>query len=1056
MPNPIDSQLQKSFGSSNAIVARDIGSSNKVRMTKFQYLSPEQQQNSINLYEPNDHPDQCYDAALIGRCHQNRSISTIDLSKQKHPQQCTELNNMNSKAHFGQGKVPWLMSAPENTKSAKSSSRLNLSTDNLNLHSPEPFQIVWRKLAYEVKANAFEFSTRYLRKRLQEWKGLGVGSSSSNASTTDATDTDFSMQNVQKSALETSSKVNLNDTNANPNPNQVPNANNLNSLTSATSTATLNQHQNNKRVIFENLNGYARSGEITAILGPSGAGKTSLLNALCGRTTNYKGTIQLIGARHKKHMQLSIIPQKDYLMENLTVRENLIYSSRILNVEKGFNHEANIMRVVKMLNLVNCFNSLGKNLSGGEYKRVSIAQELLRQPDILILDEPTSGLDSLNCKNLIKSLTDLIDASRRGSINPIAIIMTIHQPDIDIYSMFDHVYCIARKGRVIFDGHPSETMEVLRSRAGFADSDSGPVVLRQEEASSPGTTTEPSTDEIDSRVSLTRLGSTLIGLNPANLLIEIASESMYGDDVINRLAACQREQFEQYAAAITSLSSATSRHGSILSLSNGSSQHLQTLADENQQVSRSDTPSLSKKDATSKRDLINISHDSLHLGKSGSSKKQTSQWSEATSQLVRDKRLDSRNRHKGLFWYHTCLLTRRAFLATFRDPLMTLVAFGFHLMIPIVMYVVYSPNIGKVTGCPLLVREMNILSLASNDTYGKLEQLQEDFMTTMEGAAMLFLSMYSFSMCSLAVAALAFPLNMHILLKELRNGWYRLPTYVLAKTISSIPFEVLFPVISLIMIYSVLGLPSSYMEWRMIAIASVMALISMISHTQGLVAGALFMDDVQTAIFLSIASTLPQVLLSGFTARIRQMPTILQYLSWFSQYRYASDLNSIIRYGFGICSCENSTDKYLRETKPAFTDVPQQMKSFLLFYLNDTIATDEPDAISNDTNSVDSQDFAPGIIYDFVPSTARKLNILKALEASNEDLFDRMAELVTRSFSYGRKITNCESVRSQGLALGYNPPDSLVPYMFGMLVLLVFIWKAVLYFVVKFKIASRI
>lgn len=898
---------------------------------------------------------------------------------------------------------------------------LNVSTLRRNVNSfssqqqiddlGEPFQVVWRKLSFEVDQSSYDQLIGQSLKKLRSfWPPNIFRKSNGYNENGDVASNDF------KREKEISNKRNNN---------------------------------NRKRMIFKNLNGYINSGEITAILGPSGAGKTSLLNAICGQTANYKGSVQLRGGGNRR-MRMSIIPQKDYLMENLTVRENLLYSSRILNSDKSFNHDANIMRVVRMLNLTTCFNSSAGSISGGEYKRVSIAQELLRQPDILILDEPTSGLDSMNCKNLIRSLNELIEASRLGRIKPIAIVMTIHQPDVDIFQMFHHIYCMARGGRVIFDGEPSETLNILRSHAGFSDE------LMPPELSG---------------------NNSILGTNPANLLIEIASELIYGQAPIDNLANFQRKQFEVLVDSIEAYNNnylSTSGPAAASQKSEKSSAYLLTnfVGSRTQLQVDGWSPGATLSPNNYQQQVVQGPGNRSGLDISPAS----------ANSLVHDKRLMAKVDHEGQFWHHTFILAKRSFVATIRDPLMVVVSVLFHLSIPFGMWLVYSKKIGSVSACPILQRQMDIVSLISNETLAKVEELQLDVAMAYECSTMYFLTTYSFSMCSLSVAALAFPLNMHILLKEVRNGWYKLPSFVLAKSVASFPFEVLFPIISIIMIYLMLGMPTSYLEWRMCAIALVMGLIAMISNTHGLIYGALFMDSVQSAIFLASASSLPLTLLSGFTARIQHMPIVLQKLSFLSMYRYSSDLVNIIRFGYDTCPCDESTDEYLRSNKPELLGIPSQVKNVMSYYIvnsaasvddsNSLATTTEPLNTSNETITMmssnqtnqelvgqaifgKSSNQITGVSDELMLNATARDKVLKQLESESLDLPGQMASLMSKSFTYGRNIEDCSSVRSQILTTSGTPDDKYLAHLFGGLVFLLVAYKVILFIAVKYRIGGR-
>ena len=830
---------------------------------------------------------------------------------------------------------------------------------NLPAPTQTSFRVVWTQLKYEVEVKSYDKLIGSSIRRLFTWPATRQQQQS-------ATSSAAAIENGSSTAYLDSSNESINK---------------QRDTFSATS----------RRTIFENLNGYLSSGELTAILGPSGAGKTSLLNAIGGRTENYRGTIDLVvegeeKATKTKRMRMSVIPQKDYLLENLTVRENLKFSSKLLNSEENFDHESNILRVVKMLNLTNCLNSLASKISGGEYKRVSIAQELLKQPDILILDEPTSGLDSLTCKKLVKSLVQLIEASKLGAINPIAIVMTIHQPDVDVFRMFDHVYCMARDGQVVFDGKPSEALEIIKTHTSS--------VLNDELLES--------------------------SCNPANLLIELASGDVFGQEPIEQLARVQRKQFE---AQLCSLFGSPSP----------------SAAD-------------AKKTSTQTVDRLNLSE----------------KLSGRPPQLARDRRLTPKtDSNSGKFWYHTRLLSKRAFYSTLRDPLMAVISLLFHLTVPCVMWLVYPSQIGRTHACPIIQRDLDLVSLTSEKSQRKIEALQNELTTTFECSTMFFLTCYALSMCSLGVAALTFPLDMHVLLKEVRNGWYSLPSYVIGKMLANFPFEVLFPVGSLILIYVLLEMPPSEWQWRVCGIAATMALVAIMAHTQGLIVGSLCMDSVQTSIFLSIAFTLPQVVLSGYTARIKFMPIVLRKLSWLSPYKYASELIQLFRFGFGICPCDESTNEYLRTNKPDFSDVPENLKPMLAYYLsvNSAPATGEGETVGMGTTTLApllnatvaaAAKQVPGVAYDLLLEQDERAALLKKLDSNEVDAFGRLADLMSRSFSFGRQIDSCDSVRSQVLVTGDIAPDNQLGLLLGCMCSLAIALKLILFLCVRFKIGSRV
>lgn len=211
-----------------------------------------------------------------------------------------------------------------------------------------------------------------------------------------------------------------------------------------------------KKNILNDINGTFKPGKLTAIMGPSGAGKTSLLQVLIGEAGAgvVKGKIMANGKEmsvKEIRKMCGFVFQDDVILSTMTVYEALMMSAQ-LRLPDSITQKEKMERVekmIKILHLESCRNTLVggndlKGISGGERKRLSVGMELIMNPSILIMDEPTSGLDTYTAFSLIKNLKDLTNTGR-------SIITTIHQPSSDIFNMFDELVLVS-KGKIIYQG----------------------------------------------------------------------------------------------------------------------------------------------------------------------------------------------------------------------------------------------------------------------------------------------------------------------------------------------------------------------------------------------------------------------------------------------------------------------------------------------------------------------------------------------------------------------------------------------------------------------------
>ncbi|KAI0410028.1 hypothetical protein F4802DRAFT_11111 [Xylaria palmicola] len=222
----------------------------------------------------------------------------------------------------------------------------------------------------------------------------------------------------------------------------------------------------NGKPILSDVRGIAHPGEITAIMGASGAGKTSFLDILARKNKrgHFSGDFYVNGEKVTDADFKSVIgfvDQEDTMLPTLTVHETIL-TSALLRLPRHMGRAAKEQRVVeveKQLGIYHIRDSLigseegkGRGISGGEKRRVGIACELVTSPSILFLDEPTSGLDAYNAYNVIECLVTLAKTYKR------TVVFTIHQPRSNIVALFDRLILLAQ-GKTVYSGPFSRCQE---------------------------------------------------------------------------------------------------------------------------------------------------------------------------------------------------------------------------------------------------------------------------------------------------------------------------------------------------------------------------------------------------------------------------------------------------------------------------------------------------------------------------------------------------------------------------------------------------------------------
>ncbi|MDZ4847566.1 MAG: ATP-binding cassette domain-containing protein [Chitinophagales bacterium] len=219
----------------------------------------------------------------------------------------------------------------------------------------------------------------------------------------------------------------------------------------------------------------ASSGNLVGIMGSSGAGKSTLLNILNGNLVPAKGGVFINGInihadKEKIEGIVGYVPQDDLLLEELTVFQNLFFNSKLCfgNLDDAaitakVNEQLESLGLTESKDL-KVGDVLNKTISGGQRKRLNIALELIRKPQVLFVDEPTSGLSSLDSENVMDLLKQL---SASGNL----VFVVIHQPSSDIFKLFDKLLLLDTGGYPVYFGNPADSLLYFKSKAHHADAD---------------------------------------------------------------------------------------------------------------------------------------------------------------------------------------------------------------------------------------------------------------------------------------------------------------------------------------------------------------------------------------------------------------------------------------------------------------------------------------------------------------------------------------------------------------------------------------------------------
>ncbi|EHL97418.1 nodulation ATP-binding protein I family protein [Lentilactobacillus parafarraginis F0439] len=206
-----------------------------------------------------------------------------------------------------------------------------------------------------------------------------------------------------------------------------------------------------KTIVLKNINLTVHNGEILGLIGPSGAGKTTLVSTIMGMLTPQKGTVTVMGQRmpnRKLLAKIGYMAQTDALYSTLTARENLNFFGSMQGIASD-KLKTQIPYAANIVNLVPDLDKYVKDYSGGMKRRLSLAIALVSDPELLILDEPTVGIDPELRQQIWAELHNIADEGK-------TILLTTHV--MEDAEQSDQLMMI-RNGAAIAQGTPDQLVK---------------------------------------------------------------------------------------------------------------------------------------------------------------------------------------------------------------------------------------------------------------------------------------------------------------------------------------------------------------------------------------------------------------------------------------------------------------------------------------------------------------------------------------------------------------------------------------------------------------------
>jgi len=679
--------------------------------------------------------------------------------------------------------------------------------------------------------------------------------------------------------------------------------------------------------VLKSVSGHFKSNELVAIIGPSGCGKTTLLQFLAGNQSEQQARMRIVGLEEPK---VAFIGQDDSLLPGLTARETLVYASRLQNTRRPFDHAAHVQPILNELGLAECADRLVTKLSGGQAKRVTIAQELLYPTNLLILDEVTSGLDASTSYSIVKLLKYLVS----DSSYPMSIVMSIHQPSARLFSVFDRVYLMS-EGFCLYEGSCQvDAINSYLDQFGLQCPKYHNIADYLIEIACSGMNSLQPPEELvaDQEEEEDELKRTVLSRGQPVMAEAGGGESLL--PLVGSIEAIKLQMIEHQRAKshdlIRRLCSAVQEGAA--GAAEGRPEDVKGAPGEQQSVSL--LVEVGPERQPRSNGLHRLSPNGSALGggphkqrnreSGGLSSGQSSgrqealgeQWAcqEGSLYAAVDR---ARSQKERPFLQQFLVHFQRSVLRIRRSGILTYMQFLTYILVGLQLATFYGPTIGLQSGCPQIPASLvgllsQVASTPVDSETGDEEQEQqsEQMRRIQENLNFLLVAILTATFAALEITVITFPMEAKTVKREWRNGWYKVTSYFMGRTLADLPFTLIYLLVFSAIVYTMTGQlgPTS---WRFVSFVAIILMSALIAQSFGFIFGALFMDNLPAAVFTAPMSIFPALLFSGFFSRVSQVPAFYKPLTVLSHFRYSFDALLVTLYGFDRCDCSQpDLDQY--------------------------------------------------------------------------------------------------------------------------------------------------